>query len=95
VANYSSGLNSLSSASPLALQGVTEICHMALHAHAIGTAHVRLNSVSTERHFTQDAVIFSRPYHPTYCSLLSEIYNMAHCAHAVHAVQFRLKSVRN
>jgi hypothetical protein len=43
---------------------VTEICHMALPAHALQAWQVRLKSVSNEGHFTLDADTVFRRYLP-------------------------------
>jgi hypothetical protein len=73
--------------------GVTEICHMAITAHALQAVQVRLKSVSNEGHFTFEAETVIRPYHPSHCCGVTEIYHMTLPAHALCAVQDMLKSV--
>jgi hypothetical protein len=75
--------------------GVTEICHVALPAHALRTLQVRVKSVRNKGHFTLDAETVVFPSVPSHCSGVIEIWHMALPVHALHAVQVRLMSVSN
>jgi hypothetical protein len=57
---------------PWHCKGVTEICDIALLAHALEAVRVRPKSVSNEGHFTLDAATVSRPYLPSHCSCVIE-----------------------
>jgi hypothetical protein len=74
--------------------GVTEICDMALPAHALQAVQVRLKSVTNEGHFNLEAKTAFPPYLHSHCRVVTEICD-AIPAHALQAVQVRLKSVSN
>jgi hypothetical protein len=72
--------------------GVTEICHVALPAHAIHSVKVRLKWVSNEGQFTLEAQTVFRPYPPSHWSGVNQMCQMALPEHASHAQQVRLNS---
>jgi hypothetical protein len=74
---------------------VTEICHVALPAHALRAVEVRLKSVSNEGHFTLAVGTIFLPYLPSHCCGVKEICHVAVPAHALRAVQVRMKLVSN
>jgi hypothetical protein len=49
---------------PSHCSGATEMCHVALPAHALQSVQVRLSLVSNEGHFTLEAKIVSVPISP-------------------------------
>jgi hypothetical protein len=68
---------------------------MDLLAHPLQAVQVTLKSVSNEGHFTPEAKTVFRPYIPSHCCGVTEMYNVAVHAHALPAVQVTLKSVSN
>jgi hypothetical protein len=69
---------------------VTEICHMALTAHALEGVEVRLKSVGNEWHITlEDEKVF-RPYFPPHCSGVTEKCHEALPVHTLRTVHIRL-----
>jgi hypothetical protein len=74
---------------------VTEICHMALPAHALLAVKVRLKSVRNKRYFTHEAKTVFPTNVSSHRSGVTEIFHMALGTHALRAVQGRLKSVSN
>jgi hypothetical protein len=68
---------------------VTEICNENLTAHASPAVQVRLKSISIEGHFVLMAETAFRPYLPSHCSGVTEIYDTELRLHALKAEQDR------
>jgi hypothetical protein len=68
---------------PSHCSGETEICHMAVTAHALQAVHVRFMLLNNDGHFTLEAEILFCPYHPSHCSGETKFCSMALPAHAL------------
>jgi hypothetical protein len=68
---------------------------MAVPAHALPAVQVRLKSVRNEGPFTLEAETVFRPYLPSYCSGVTQVYNMELPTHALLALQVRLITESN
>jgi hypothetical protein len=80
---------------PSHTSGVTNICYIALRAHALQSVQVRFKSVTNEGRLTHEAKIVIRLDLPSHFYGVTEICNEALTAHASRPEQVRLKSSSN
>jgi hypothetical protein len=74
---------------------VTEMCNMAIAAHALSAVQVTTKLATNDGQFTHEAETGFRPCLPSHCSGVCEICHMALPGQALAAVEVRLKLVSN